>query len=778
MKSHVLSATQVFRGTLFIVLLSAFPFTTLAQLSERVTEICEVVHPIGWVKFKEGINIAGDRVFVDHADNFGLGENDEMRLIRQWTDDLGFTHYRYQQYHAGVPIEYAMFTIVTRNGRSVSGNGRIAAFFSPYPRVAVTKQQALQTAVASLPYGTPSWLDHHNEELSRSVLNVSEFTSYPESQLMFVRRDVEAGYSGENLVLAYKIPISTIRPAAHFEVCIGATNLEVVRMIRSTTGCTGETATGSTLYNGEQEVVVTESSGEYLLEANCHGAIVKTIKIDVSDDPFDQDEHQDVIFTDLEWANTAENNRYAQAQFSAQVTHEYFRITHGHESYNNADATMLQVIGGVRATNWYQNQGILAVRDLSLEDPMKITNWAVALDVIGHEWTHALTCHVTGLGSATPYHEFGALYESFGDVFGSLIECYGKETYDDDNANDCEDYVLFEDFVTENSGFRRNMITPNEHDHPDTYCGTYWAENINNFHARGGVHNKWFTLLAKQHIVNNQHVNWTDTNNHCCKPESYSVSPIGRTKAAALAFRNLTTKVKPHFNYVDAMLGSLACADELITVGEMTSADKEQVVEAWKAVGVYENKVGYSFHRCTTYTSVSTETELEAINFIRAGFCGQTKVESGATLAYTAGKEVRLEGEFQALTGCSFTARIAEPCTTFFSKSSPPRETYPLRGALHTETYKRALSAPTLFIVPNPVEEEGSIWFSIAAPSVVNISLFDNVGRQVLTIVEGETVTPGRYRRSVLISDLPSGTYVCRLQTDEHAVSTLLVVSR
>ena len=238
--------------------------------------------------------------------------------------------------------------------------------------------------------------------------------------------------------------------------------------------------------------------------------------------------------------------------------------------------------------------------------------------------------------------------------------------------------------------------------------------------------------------------------------------------------------MKPHFNYVDAMLGSLASADELITASKMTLADKEQVVEAWKAVGVSENKVGYTFRRCRTYKSYADETALEATSEIRAGSCGSvsTAVMPSATLTFTAGNLVLLRGEFVAESGCTFTARIAEPCTTFFAKSVPSRETHPTHSAPNSEAYNRAISAPTLFTAPNPLNGSGSVWFSVSRPSVVRLSVFDNVGRQVLTIVEGETVTPGRYRRSVLISDLPSGTYVCRLQTDEHAVSTLLVVSR
>jgi len=58
------------------------------------------------------------------------------------------------------------------------------------------------------------------------------------------------------------------------------------------------------------------------------------------------------------------------------------------------------------------------------------------------------------------------------------------------------------------------------------------------------------------------------------------------TKAAAIAYRNLTFYLTPNSNYADAREGSIAAAEELQDDGILTALDVEEVVAAWCAVGV------------------------------------------------------------------------------------------------------------------------------------------------------------------------------------------------
>ncbi len=61
--------------------------------------------------------------------------------------------------------------------------------------------------------------------------------------------------------------------------------------------------------------------------------------------------------------------------------------------------------------------------------------FAAALDVVGHELTHAVTEYTAGLEYQ---NESGAINEAMSDIFGTLIEFY---------ANDNPDWLCAEDIV-------------------------------------------------------------------------------------------------------------------------------------------------------------------------------------------------------------------------------------------------------------------------------------------------------------------------------------------
>lgn len=787
MKRYPTLAIRLMRCALTLLMTIVLHSALLAQLSESVTEICDVVHPIGWVRFKENVNIQGDRVFQQNASLFGLGERDEMRLIRTWNDGLGSSHYRYQQYLDGVPIEHAIFTIHAKDGRAKKGNGRIAAYVGLSGMPTFTKQLALELAIKALPHGTPAWLDEASERFLKSIRGDSTISQFPDPRLTITRRDAEGAFTDDNLVLTYMVELSTVKPTDAFVFYVNATDGSILKVQRQKTGCTGSTATATTLYNGEKAITVTGTGSDYVLETSCSYGNFPNIKtthiVTKSIDNFllYEPTQNSIVHSDLDWTDDSDLDPYVQAHWSGMMTYEYFKESHKFADYDGVGGTMLHLVGGLDEPNWYQNYLAVALPDHSdTRFEGKLIDWPVSLDIVGHEWTHAITHTLTDL-TGTPSGEFGALYESFGDIFGSLVECYAKAIYDPSNPNDCEDFIMGEESIAPD--YQRNMVNPHSKSHPDTYCGTFWEDNRYSLHARGGVQNWWFTLLAKQ--KDDQNNPWTGENNHCCKPETYSVTPIGKVKAATVAFRNLRDYIGPYSNYVDAMLGSLEAADDLIGTNppELTSTDKAQIVAAWKAVGVYANKVGYDFVRCITYTSTSEETLLEAINSIRAGtLCGAESanvVESGATLSYIAGKEVKLQSGFIAKAGCEFTARIVEPCTTFFFPKShairPAIPGVPLAGGFSAAF---AQNAPTLFVAPNPVQDDGKLWFSLTSPSNVRLMLVDHLGRPAFMLLDGVQFSSGKHQVAVSYSNLASGSYLCVLEAAGHVVTTIVQVLR
>src|SRR5207249_3541551 len=112
-------------------------------------------------------------------------------------------------------------------------------------------------------------------------------------------------------------------------------------------------------------------------------------------------------------------------------------------------------------------------------------NHCSTVDIIGHEFTHAVTGATAGL---IYQGESGALNESFSDIFGEMIEFF---------VSGSNDWLLG---AQRCSGYIRNMKNPKDPigQQPDTYHGTNWcySTSCDPVHTNSGVQNYWFYLLV------------------------------------------------------------------------------------------------------------------------------------------------------------------------------------------------------------------------------------------------------------------------------------------
>ena len=150
-----------------------------------------------------------------------------------------------------------------------------------------------------------------------------------------------------------------------------------------------------------------------------------------------------------------------------------------------------------------------------------------SLDIGGHEITHGLTSYTANLNYS---YESGALNESFSDCFGTAVEWYADPA--------CR--LAYRWRYRSSIPFTQQ---PNAYGQPDTYLGTNWATGTadnGGVHTNSGVQNYWFYLLANGGSGTN------DIGN------SFSVTGIGLSKAAAITFRTLTVYLSPTSQYADA----------------------------------------------------------------------------------------------------------------------------------------------------------------------------------------------------------------------------------
>jgi Zn-dependent metalloprotease len=264
----------------------------------------------------------------------------------------------------------------------------------------------------------------------------------------------------------------------------------------------------------------------------------------------------DSIFTD------PNDQAGVSTHWAAEATYDYFLDKHGRNSYDDAGGRIISYVHyGEDFLNAQWTGSHMQFGDGNeLNDYRPLVN----IDVIAHEFTHGVTQYTASL---IYQDQYGALNESFSDIFGEHVENYLL-----DGVNDW----LMGDEV----GTIRSFINPNTYGQPDTYLGSMWYTGTADYggvHINSGVQNFWFYLLS---------VGGTGVNDH---GDEYSVTAIGMEEAAQIAYRNLTVYLMPTSEYEDARGGSLNAAVDLFGVN---SPQFNSVQDAWNAVGVYYPFIG------------------------------------------------------------------------------------------------------------------------------------------------------------------------------------------
>jgi len=199
-------------------------------------------------------------------------------------------------------------------------------------------------------------------------------------------------------------------------------------------------------------------------------------------------------------------------------------------------------------------------------------------DIIGHEITHHV---IQSVNEMAKNYEYGALQESFADIFGEMIEYYSRGT---------NDWVFgSEAFIPNNENLIgvRSLKNPLDTGDPIFYQGENWVieTDVCNFddlcgvHTNNGVQNYWFYLLSEGGSgINEDGI-------------VYNIEGIGKEKASQIAFRNLETistkdtRIKP---YRKAMHGAIGAAQSLYG---KTSNEAVQTIKAAAAVGFKTNPI-------------------------------------------------------------------------------------------------------------------------------------------------------------------------------------------
>jgi thermolysin len=199
-----------------------------------------------------------------------------------------------------------------------------------------------------------------------------------------------------------------------------------------------------------------------------------------------------------------------------------------------------------------------------------VTWVAGAIDVVAHEFTHAVTGYSSGL---IYLRESGALNEAFSDIMGTSVEFWVNSTGARSKAGN---YTIGEDWFTPNrpgsvAGIR-SMSNPTSFGDPDHYSRRYTGTEDN-----GGVH-------INSGIVN--HVFYLAIEGGTNRTSGLAVTGVGganREQMERVFYRAFTQLLPANATFAIARQATLRAATDLYGG---TSPAFRAVEQAWTAVGV------------------------------------------------------------------------------------------------------------------------------------------------------------------------------------------------
>jgi len=531
-----------------------------------------------------------------------MKSGDELRLVSEFNDELGYKHQKFQQFYKGIKVENGLYNVHAKEGKIEVLNGDFLSINDMPTLPGLTEKEALQIALGFVNAEVYMWQNAGNEKWAKS--NEPSGTFVPNGEMIIVGKLVSAEQNQYEPVVAYKFNVYAEKPLSRDFIYVDANTGEVVKVEPIIKKCNdfshnhdaehvvghdadvhaneiseytpdftsvlaNASASAATRYSGTKTITTDSYSGSYRLRETGRGNGIQTYNMKKGTNYTSAVDFTDVDnnWTAAEFNNTNKDNAALDAHWGAEMTYDYFKNVHNRNSYDNAGAIIKSYVHYSNAyDNAYWNGSVMTYGDGSGTYFDALTS----LDVAAHEIGHAV-CEKTA--NLAYQNESGAMNEGFSDIWAACVEYFA--------APEKGTWLIGED-IERRAGHTalRSMSDPNVEGQPDTYKGTKWVATVTNptstndyggVHTNSGVLNHWFYILA---------VGKSGTNDI---GSAYSVTGITIDKAAKIAYRTESLYLTANSTYANGRTYSIQAATELYGAG---SNEVIQTTNAWYAVGV------------------------------------------------------------------------------------------------------------------------------------------------------------------------------------------------
>jgi Zn-dependent metalloprotease len=502
----------------------------------------------------------------EHKEAAGLRDaKSELTLMRADEDDLGLTHVRMKQWHNGVEVYGGQLVAHLRDSWLSNVSGRVFPAADVNTTPAINEDQALEAARAAL-NGAP------------------EAAAVAEAQLVVLPHSVFKGEKESGATLTYQVALQADSGSGPqlYQCFIDANDGRLIWGYNDTQ--TLEQGWGYSLYSGTVPLRTSFESRSFPQFSVYLLADGATSTYDMNNQVYGTySQGQLMEDWDNYWGDWTQGNRQSAAadvHFGMNQSRDYFfyRQNGWRGLDNRGNGINAGVHYGTNYSNAFCNGLMLSFGDGGMSFVGNTRPW-VSLDIVGHEYTHAIIKFTSRLKYEG---ESGAINESLADIFGTGVEHYAHETYPN-NPGLTANYTIAEKIFTSSPDgnlFLRSLENPPLKGQPDYYpnrvyqgfCtpqGDPTRPGFNDscgVHTNSGIMNKVFSLLAQG-------------GTH----RGVAVPKIGRAAAENIFFRAMVYYLTETSNFGDAYIQTSRAAAEVPGLGDFYYY---AVSKAWQAVGV------------------------------------------------------------------------------------------------------------------------------------------------------------------------------------------------
>lgn len=487
-------------------------------------------------------------LFTVYKSEFGLGVNDVMVQTNNIVSEEGKFTTKYILLHKGIPVEGSMMNVIGHKGIVQYANGFLLTGLNVNTNNLITEQQAIEKAIQSVNSEKFIWEDTLIESSLKEETGNPNVTNYPTNiELKIVKnRDANTSHTANNYQLCYQVSIISLNPSFHSIIYVNANDGSIFTTSDAEIEDYSVTGTLWTAHNGWHNDMITNTCtfcSNYRLIDN--GKNLKTGNVLTG--KILKDGNNNWVESDTKTG--------ASAHWSMQKVWDYYYYRHGRagSNYSSKPIKVYTEKSMSSGTNLYYDPSI-ASEDRIFIRPNSSGYSAAMLDVIAHEYTHAMIHESSNLGIVSTDYEARSMAEGYADIFGMKIEGDIMGTHD---------WTFAENMGT----YKRNFQNPHSdfpYPSPEIYLESgYW--NPYAVHLNGGVLRKWFYLLSNGGTFNGN-----------------TVLPLGIETSTDIAYITFNWWLWSNLYYPE-----MASQTVQATIAHWGTCSKEhkQVVKALRAVG-------------------------------------------------------------------------------------------------------------------------------------------------------------------------------------------------